>query len=369
MAAVVCALVPLAGAQAAGAAGWALQHVPDPRGSINAVFNGVSCPSRTQCAAVGAYLSSDSSSHTLGERWDGRRWSPQSVPDPARARHIQLFGVSCSSSSACAAVGSYENRSGTTVTLAERWDGRRWSLQTVPDPRGARDSDLFGVSCAASSACVAVGSYTTGAGSTVTLAERWDGRRWSLQRVPDPSGARRARFRGVSCPSTSSCTAVGSYTTHSGSTVTLAERLTGSRWSIQSVPDPAGASNVELGAVSCSSTALCTTVGDYGNRSGKSVTLAERWDGRRWSIQSVPDPSSSVNATLVGVSCPSSSSCTAVGSYLTRTQNDCDARRALGRQTLVAAERPRPPWHPARELRRSLVFVERRLHGGRVLPG
>ena len=135
----LCRPVLLAGAQAAGAAGWSLQHVPDPRGSIDAVF-GVSCPSRTLCAAVGAYLSSDSSSHTLAERWDGRRWSPQSVPDPARARHIQLFGVSCSSSSACAAVGSYENRSGTTVTLAERWTpaAARWSLQTVPDPRGAK---------------------------------------------------------------------------------------------------------------------------------------------------------------------------------------------------------------------------------------
>jgi hypothetical protein len=42
-------------------------------------------------------------------------------------------------------------------------------------------------------------------------------------------------------------------------------------------------------------------------------TLAEHWDGKRWTIQ--PTPSLSGNATLLGVSCTSATACTAVGAH------------------------------------------------------
>ncbi len=49
-----------------------------------------------------------------------------------------------------------------------------WSIQTTPNPAGGSNSILNGVSCTSASACTAVGNYSNGT-ATVTLAERWNG--------------------------------------------------------------------------------------------------------------------------------------------------------------------------------------------------
>jgi hypothetical protein len=43
------------------------------------------------------------------------------------------------------------------VTLAERWNGRRWSIERTPNPAGAKASELEAVSCAPATTCTAVG--------------------------------------------------------------------------------------------------------------------------------------------------------------------------------------------------------------------
>ena len=75
--------------------------------------------------------------------------------------------------SACTAVGS-TSTSTTTVTLAERWNGTTWSIQTTPNPTGGSSAGLGGVSCASATACTAAGGYTKGT-TGVTLAEHWNG--------------------------------------------------------------------------------------------------------------------------------------------------------------------------------------------------
>ncbi len=135
-------------------------------------------------------------------------WSKVPSPNPA-APAGQLFGASCSGASACTAVGTYVKPSGRGVTLAERWNGKKWSIQPTPNPSGAAVSALSGVSCTTASACIAVGVSTTGSGVRVTLAERWNGTTWRIQRTPNPAGARGSFLNGVSCASPSACTAVG----------------------------------------------------------------------------------------------------------------------------------------------------------------
>jgi hypothetical protein len=109
----------------------------------------------------------------LAERWNGTKWSLQTTPNPTGAVQSYLSGVSCASASACTAAGHYFNGT-TTVTLAERWNGTKWSLQHTPNPTGSTDSELHGVSCASASACTATGYYNNGT-TPVTLAERWNG--------------------------------------------------------------------------------------------------------------------------------------------------------------------------------------------------
>jgi hypothetical protein len=65
--------------------------------------------------------------------------------------------VSCLSSSSCEAVG-YRLIS-PAGTAAEGWDGSIWSSQSTPNPAGAFESVLSGLSCTSASACMAVGEY------------------------------------------------------------------------------------------------------------------------------------------------------------------------------------------------------------------
>jgi hypothetical protein len=61
------------------------------------------------------------------------------------------------------------------VTLAERRSGGVWAVQSTPNPAGAAASAFNGVSCSSGSACTAVGQLAVGSGAQRTLAERWNG--------------------------------------------------------------------------------------------------------------------------------------------------------------------------------------------------
>src|SRR5437764_13184423 len=90
-------------------------------------------------------------------------------------------------------------------------------VQGTLTPVGAYNTELEGVSCTSPSDCIAVGNSTSGA-----FSERWDGTSWSLQSIPNPPGASLA---GVSCTSPTACTAGG--TSSSG---TLPEAWEGPTW-------------------------------------------------------------------------------------------------------------------------------------------
>jgi hypothetical protein len=294
---------------------WAIQVTPNPTGAKGGFLNGVACTSATACTAVGSYVNSGFTDVTLAERWNGTSWAIQATPNPSGAKASYLWRLSCTSATACTAVGSYTNSFGTDVTLAERWNGTSWTIQVTPNPSGALSSFLQGVSCTSATACTAVGYYLNSGGTYVTLAERWNGNSWAIQATPNPSGAKFSYLNGVSCTSATACTAVGYYTNSFGTDVTLAERWNGTSWTIKVSPNPSGAKSSFLSAVSCTAATACTAVGGYINSGGTHVTLAERWNGTSWAIQVTPNPSGAKASFLSGVSCTSATACTAVGSY------------------------------------------------------
>ncbi len=298
---------------------WRIQSTPNPSGATTSTLSDVSCVSREVCTAVGDYVSAGGTL-TLAEAWDGTGWTIQPTPNPSGSTSINLSGVSCVSASACTAVGDYVSAAG-TLTLAEAWDGTSWTIQPTPNPSGSTNSNLSGVSCASATSCTAVGSFSDSTG-TFTLAERWDGTSWTIQSTANPTGAGPFLSR-VSCTSSSHCTAVGAYdesACHSGqpcTELTLAEAWDGTSWTIQPTPNPAGAAYSDLIGVSCTSAAACTAVGQHADSNGFPVTLAEDWDGTSWTIQSTPNPIGATNPqnALEGVSCTSGTACAAVGSY------------------------------------------------------
>jgi hypothetical protein len=230
---------------------------PNPPGAVDGLSS-VSCTSISNCFAVGG---------ALIERWNGTSWVI--VPSPPSGG---LFSVSCTSISNCFAVGSsFDNSSGTYVTLVERWNGTSWVIVPSPNPPGARGSGLSGVSCTSTTSCFAVGSYGDTSGTGVPLVEGWNGIRWAI--VPSPNPSPRPDFGGsnlygVSCTSPTNCLAVGT-ASHTpppwyGFT-TFVERWNGTAWAIVPSPNPNPGDGVwgfALNSVSCTSTTNCFAVGN-----------------------------------------------------------------------------------------------------------
>lgn len=284
-------------------AAWSQLSTPNPPGAQVSYLQGVSCTSASSCVAVGFYLDGSGASHAFAEGWNGTTWTLESVPEPSGAQNSVLNAVSCSSASTCAAVGDYTNTSGVEVTLAEHWNGVAWAVQSTPSPAGAQFSFLSGINCLSSTACVAVGLSDQG-----SLAERSDGTSWSIQSTPTSASPGAALF-SVSCTSSFACLAVGS--TAPGTGMTLAERWNGTKWTVQSTPNPSGAQDTVLNSIACSSSSACTAVGWSFDSSNTASTVAERWDGHDWSLQSTPNKFGF--SQLGGVACPGASACVAVG--------------------------------------------------------
>lgn len=282
--------------------GWTIVPTPNPVGARVSALQGVSCSSSSACIAVGYSIDSSGAQVTLAERWNGTDWTIQPTPNPTGSTSTFLASISCTSASACTAAGS-----SSSGTLAERWDGTNWTIQSTPNPAQGGGA-LFGVSCASATACTAVGGSNTG-----NLAERWNGATWSIETTANAAGEQFGFLNSVACVSPTHCEAVGAFADNSGVAQTLVEQSNGASWHIQASSNPAGAQGTLLFGVACSTSTACTAVGGYSDSSGAFVTLAEGWNGRDWQIQSTPNPSQAQANPLFGVACPSSSACLAVG--------------------------------------------------------
>lgn len=267
---------------------WSIQSTPNPEEAAD--FSDVSCPSSTFCMAVGR-----KAGKPFAEQWNGSEWSLVSVPPEGNS---WLTDLSCTTSSFCMAIGYG------TKPFAERWNGSEWSIVSAPPE--AKEGFLTSLSCTSSSFCVAVGQYVPAAGEAKTLIDAWNGSGWTTHTSPNPEGKKLNLLTGVSCSSTTACTAVG-WAQQGGlggqEKVTLVERWNGSVWSLQGAPNPPGSTMTELEGVACPSATLCMAVGK-----ANSTGFAELWSGGEWKVSA-----SGLSAPLLGVSCKSPTSCDAGG--------------------------------------------------------
>jgi hypothetical protein len=303
---------------------WTLQSTLDPAGASSSVLNGVACSGATACSAVGSAINNVGLRLSLAETWNGSAWTLISTPNPAGATNTSLRDVSCASASACTAVGSSSAGGAAASPLAEGWNGTAWTIQATPVVPGATTGGLHDVSCTAATACTTVGF--DGAGTSLTLAERWNGTTWTVQSSPSPSGATTSALHAVSCPTATSCTGVGYYFNSTGVGVTLAEIWNGTSWSIKATPNPAGAKRSTFNSVACASATTCIGSGYTVSSAGPELTLAEIWNGTAWTVQSTPNPAGARNSLLAAVSCPSSTTCISIGNYV----SSADVKMTLG---------------------------------------
>jgi hypothetical protein len=248
----------------------------------------------------------------LAERWNGSKWVLMPATNPGGVNGSALLNVSCTAPTACVAVGySNPNSLGAYALLAERWNGVTWTPQKTPTD----NAFMEGISCASSVSCEAVGDAVDQLGNLDPTAMGWNGRSWTIQPMPEPAGATDVSPSEVKCSAPTACTAVGYYLDAGGTWLPLAERWDGSHWTMQSVPTPSDATLTELFAVSCPADDACTATGFYRDGDSTDVPLAERWDGSQWTLDPVPSPDGLQWSFLGDVSCTTASACTAVGGW------------------------------------------------------
>jgi photosystem II stability/assembly factor-like uncharacterized protein len=264
-----------------GGSSWTKASMPYAAFSDNeTVLRGVSCPTTSQCVAVGSGGILVTSSNG-GSTWTGRKSGTTET----------LRGVSCPTTSDCHAVGD-----GGTV-IASTNGGKTWSAQTSGTSEG-----LNGVACPTATTCFAVGSSGT------VIATTDGGATWNPQTSPTPNN-----LNGVSCPSASTCFAVGDAGT------VIATTDGGTTWTAQSPGTQA-----DLNAVACYSASGCvvgssqrTSSGSESPTPGGADVLYTTNGGATWITKEPRPPIRRLGTGVRGsgdpISCPGPSNCFAVG--------------------------------------------------------
>jgi hypothetical protein len=144
--------------------------------------------------AVPARASAESArsygNYTLAEHWNGAKWTIQRTRNPVIGKDgSELAAVSCSSPKPCTAVGDSNITDSKSDTLAEYRNGTKWVVQPTPKYPHGNESELTGVSCPSATVCIAAG-ISGNIDTEVTLAEYWNGVNWVIQPTPNPSRCR-----------------------------------------------------------------------------------------------------------------------------------------------------------------------------------
>jgi len=275
------AVVAVAGTSLSPAAG-AMSRPEHSAAAMPGELHGASCISASDCVAVGDHFSREGGiGEALIERWNGATWSVVPSPSPAHFPHsgAELDGVTCVSANDCLAVGwyLYSHSQNGELPFSLRWNGSKWSQVNAPRPTGAFSTSLSAVSCAGATDC-----WASGVSDTNTLTEHWNGSKWLTEKPVRPGGVTRSAFEAVSCPGPA-CVAVGNDVTAGSPVVSLAEGWNGTKWTVQPTPNPGGATFTFLQGVACTSGSNCWAAGEWGSPAGPR-TLIEHWNGRAWSI-------------------------------------------------------------------------------------
>ncbi len=302
-------------AESLSASVWAVMPVQDQGTGLNEL-NGISCPATGSCVSVGTYRTAAGVNQDLIETLVAGTWSVHHPSPDANGANNELAAISCTSLTSCMAVGHY-NSKGVAQSLAIALAHGAWTVVQSPD-KGKSTNQLAGVSCSAGATleCAGVGYFNdliSGFADVAAqaLAQMWSAGTWSLMTAADAMVSD-VSANDVSCPSASSCVAVGTLVDPAGTHEVFIEDLANGTWSMVPGPGPSPTTN-SLGGVSCPSATSCVAVGFYATaKTGQA--LIETLSGGTWAVTPSPDQGTGYNQ-LNGVSCAGVGACVAVGYY------------------------------------------------------
>lgn len=313
------------------------RNMPGVAGAASEL-DGVFCASAANCWADG-YVTRGTVTVGVMLHWNGRTWRAVRVPNPAGTRahdSNELFAVRCLDARDCWAVGDDSRDGKATYGEALHWNGGNWSSVATPRPGGSKPSDVTEIAdatCTAAKSCWAVGEDGSNSGLKEVirnLALHWNGKRWSQVRVANPAGSSPGHYNTLSavrCVSPDNCLAVGGVGTPPDSLTYNARnealRWNGKRWSLQTSPDPGGTASgadSQLVTLACGAATSCWAGGYYGSNV-PTLTVENQilhWTGRKWTKAVTPEPDGTAVGAInyvIGATCTSSKNCWAVGTY------------------------------------------------------
>lgn len=249
-------------------------------------LEGVSCPSRDDCVAVGwggAVLTTSDG---------GQSWTAHS----ARALADALEGVDCSTIRRCIAVGEGASTGLPALIIATTDGGATWHSQKIP--HGV--TGVGGVTCLSALRCWVVG----GAGRYGTVLQTTDGgAAWTRETLPHHGID---YLYTITCRSAVHCSA-GGVRTPLGGGVLVETSNGGKTWSRERIP-----AMESVDTLTCASRSFCVAAG-FAPRTaaaGGGEVIQSQTGGTSWSVEPIP----STVLTVFGAACPSRSTCLAVGS-------------------------------------------------------
>lgn len=322
-------------------------------GQPNIALSGISCANAVDCTAVGSYQAATGQQQALGTTQSNGNWSlPSTVGAPSNAATdplAALDAVSCVNAGICTALGTYSDTSGATQAMVtSTTSGKFPSAAELSLPSGAAANPqvtIGSVSCSTSTSCTAVGTYLDSSNDRQAMELTEISGTWEtateLSLPGDAATNPEASLGSVSCVANTDCTAFGSYVSSSGNTEAMVAVDVGGTWGqataiappANAYPDP----NAVLSGGSCTATNSCVAVGSYTDTNATTQAMVVVEAAGVWSQagQLAPPSASSAdpNSALAAIDCPSAASCSAVGGYDT-------ASGAPSAQTLVEVASP-----------------------------
>jgi hypothetical protein len=325
---------------------WTATEVPLPpnlpgnQTSLSLVS--VACPAIGSCVALGQFSPSASlGPQMFTETQTDGSWTAASPVLPANSTGYEVQeweGVTCPAIGSCEAVGSLWKGIGCSVVcglsiaLVDTLAGSTWTAADTPMPANASsqypNASYQAVTCPAASSCLAVGQYLDNNNDYQGFVETLANGSWSPTEPPLPANAISGDLVAVSCAQVGVCVAVGEYQVEENNDLALVESLSGGSWTPTTVPMPAGyesAVQSGLSDVSCPTTGSCVAVGDFLDASIDQHGLIETGLDGSWSATEAPlppygavagnSPPDLPETYLDEVSCPTVSSCAAIGTF------------------------------------------------------
>ena len=311
-AALAAAIVLGIASTAQAVTGFQAQASSNVTGSDYNELDGVTDIGATNDTAVGFYrISGQLIFRAFAEHWNGRTWSVVTVPSPA-GDDTRLHAVAAATTTGLWAVGSDASRS---LIEQSTNGGLGWSV--VPSPANEpASSQLDAISAVSATDIWAVGysrAGSTGQGFE-PLIEHWNGTAWSVIPGAAITVTGSDFLTGVSAASSADVWAVGRSGRHP---TPIIEHWNGTSWT--QVPQPVSGYDSSLNSVAAISGTNAWAVGEQ----NLNQTVTEHWDGTSWTL--VPSPSVTANNaqdTLSGVSAVGGSDVWAVGSTLQNFTTD-----------------------------------------------